>query len=640
MNSRVSLTLGHDLVMAALSFYIALYLRLGPGLFDLSQQIVGLGLIAFIACAAVVFVVFGLPRMVWRYCAMDDMMRIGQAVIVTLLLFVAVQFVITRLDDFPRSFLIIDLFVLTALLALPRLAFRAIKDGRLSHLWERGGGNRVLVLLIGAGNGSALFLRELAQGSDAPYRVVGIIDDQGEHTGQRIQGVDVLGDWDQVETVLDRLAARGTPPQRLVMTRAEPNPDKLRQLVDLAQARGIELSRMPRLPALQKAEGGAAPTLRPVEIGDLLGRPENVLDRAAVSTLISGKRILVTGAGGSIGGELVRQIARLGPAHLSLFDVSEYALYEIDLEVGEAFPDLPRTAIIGDIRDRTRVMTAVADSGADLIFHAAALKHVPLMEANVDEAVLTNVIGTRNLADAARAAGVAGMVLISTDKAVNPTNVMGATKRLAEAYCQASATDTAGTGPRFTIVRFGNVLGSTGSVIPLFQRQLARGGPLTVTDPAMTRYFMTVGEAVELVLQAAVLDDSRIDSGAICVLDMGQPVRILDLAEQMIRLSGARPGRDVKIVFTGLRAGEKLHEELFHAGEQVHRTRLSAIHLATPRAADLAMLGRQCDGLGAAAEARETTRTLALLGQAVPEFAPQRADAATAATDNLAERAT
>ncbi|MEC8083671.1 MAG: polysaccharide biosynthesis protein, partial [Pseudomonadota bacterium] len=428
-------------------------------------------------------------------------------------------------------------------------------------------------------------------------------------------------------------------PQRLVMTRAEPNPDKLRQLVDLAQARRIELSRMPRLPALQKAEGGAAPTLRPVEIGDLLGRPENVLDRAAVSTLISGKRILVTGAGGSIGRDLVRQITRLGPAHLSLFDVSEYALYEIDLEVGEAFPDLPRTAIIGDIRDRTRVMTAVADSGADLIFHAAALKHVPLMEANVDEAVLTNVIGTRNLADAARAAGVAGMVLISTDKAVNPTNVMGATKRLAEAYCQASATDTAGTGPRFTIVRFGNVLGSTGSVIPLFQRQLARGGPLTVTDPAMTRYFMTVGEAVELVLQAAVLDDSRIDSGAICVLDMGQPVRILDLAEQMIRLSGARPGRDVKIVFTGLRAGEKLHEELFHAGEQVHRTRLSAIHLATPRAADLAMLGRQCDGLGAAAEARETARTLALLGQAVPEFAPQSADAATAATDNLAERA-
>ena len=210
---------------------------------------------------------------------------------------------------------------------------------------------------------------------------------------------------------------------------------------------------------------------------------------------------------------------------MSLFDVSEYALYEIDLEVGEAFPDLPRTAIIGDIRDRTRVMTAVADSGADLIFHAAALKHVPLMEANVDEAVLTNVIGTRNLADAARAAGVAGMVLISTDKAVNPTNVMGATKRLAEAYCQASATDTAGTGPRFTIVRFGNVLGSTGSVIPLFQRQLARGGPLTVTDPAMTRYFMTVGEAVELVLQAAVLDDSRIDSGAICVLDMGRPVK-------------------------------------------------------------------------------------------------------------------
>jgi O-antigen biosynthesis protein WbqV len=312
----------------------------------------------------------------------------------------------------------------------------------------------------------------------------------------------------------------------------------------------------------------------------------------------------------------------LQPAHISLFDVSEFALYQIDLELAEKFPDLPRAAVIGDVRDRTRIFSAVNEAAADMIFHAAALKHVPLMEANPDEAVLTNVIGTRNVADAAHASNVRGMVLISTDKAVNPTNVMGATKRLAEAYCQASARATGPDGPRFTTVRFGNVLGSTGSVIPLFQRQLDRGGPLTVTDPKMTRYFMTVGEAVELVLQAAALKDARLDTGgAICVLDMGQPVKIIDLAEQMIRLSGAHPGKDIDIVFTGLRPGEKLHEELFHTAEDALSTNIPAIHLAAPRSTDLAILRGQLDGLSAAAQQRHTAQTLGLLGRAVPEYA-------------------
>ena len=623
LKGRALLTLSHDLVMAGLSFYLALYLRLGDALFTLPDAVVGTGLLLFVGCAAVVFSSLGLQRSVWRYVAINDLWRILQATVGTLLLFVAVQFVITRLDDFPRSFLIIELFVLTALLSGPRFLYRGIKDGHLANIFERNARDRTLVLLIGAGNGSDLFLRELAQGVAAPYRVVGIIDDRGGRAGRRIREADVLGSWDEIEAVLDDLAAKGLAPQRMVLTRSELDAERVSALLHLANARGIELSRLPRLSALQGANGyERAQPLRPVDVGDLLGRPVNVLDRAPVVALIAGKRVFVTGAGGTIGSELVRQIAHLGPAHITLFDVSEFALYQIDLELAEQFPALPRTALIGDVRDRARVFSAIADASAEMIFHAAALKHVPLMEGNPDDAVLTNVIGTRNVADAAQAADAAGMVLISTDKAVNPTNVMGATKRLAEAYCQASARTIGQQGPRFTTVRFGNVLGSTGSVIPLFQRQLDRGGPLTVTDPEMTRYFMTVGEAVELVLQAAALEDDRLTSGgAICVLDMGQPVKINDLAEQMIRLSGARPGKDIEIIFTGLRPGEKLHEELFHTAEDALNTSISAIHLAAPRSTDLAVLNRQLDELTAAANRRETPQTLRLLGQAVPEYA-------------------
>lgn len=623
LKGRALLTLAHDLMMAGVSFYLALYLRLGEDLVNLPNAVIGAGLVVFIGCAAIAFTSVGLQRSIWRYVAIGDLWRIVQATVATLLLFVAVQFVITRLDDFPRSFLVIELFILTALLSGPRFFYRWFKDGHLANLLERNARDRTLVLLIGAGNGSDLFLRELAQGVAAPYRVVGIIDDQGGRAGRRIQGSEVLGGWDDIGAVLDDLSRKDLAPQRMVLTRSELEPERVSDLLAVAEARGIELSRLPRLSALQQAEGDErAQPLRPVEVSDLLGRPINVLDRSPVIDLIAGKRVLVTGAGGTIGSELVRQIAHLQPAYISLFDVSEFALYQIDLELAEKFPDLPRAAVIGDVRDRTRIFSAVNDAAADMIFHAAALKHVPLMEANPDEAVLTNVIGTRNVADAAQASNVRGMVLISTDKAVNPTNVMGATKRLAEAYCQASARATGPDGPRFTTVRFGNVLGSTGSVIPLFQRQLDRGGPLTVTDPKMTRYFMTVGEAVELVLQAAALKDERLDTGgAICVLDMGQPVKIIDLAEQMIRLSGAHPGKDIDIVFTGLRPGEKLHEELFHTAEDALNTNIPAIQLAVPRSTDLDILCSQLDGLSAAAQQRHTSQTLGLLGHAVPEYA-------------------
>jgi FlaA1/EpsC-like NDP-sugar epimerase len=323
---------------------------------------------------------------------------------------------------------------------------------------------------------------------------------------------------------------------------------------------------------------------------------------------------------------LSRQIAALSPARLVLLDNSEFALYAIDMELHERFPRLPRVPLLRDVRDRPQIEAVLAAERPEIVCHAAALKHLPMVEANPVEGVLTNIAGTRNVAEAARAFGVSTVVMISTDKAVNPTSVMGATKRVAENLCQAldlsEARYTAG-GTRYVTVRFGNVLGSTGSVVPLFARQLALGGPLTVTHPEVTRFFMTVREAVELVLQAAALPsgpETPEERGKICVLDMGEPIRIVELAEQMIRLAGLRPGRDIKIEFVGLRPGEKLHEELFHPAEPLMPTRSPAIRLAAPRTADYAMLARSIDELEEAARAWREERMLQLLARLVPEY--------------------
>jgi len=558
---------------------------------------------------------------VWRYTSIGDLVRIVRAVVFILAGFLVVQFALTRLDDFPRSFLVIEAFVLTVLLAAPRFAYRLLKDGTLSALLERDAQSRIPVLLVGAGDGADLFIREMARGGEATYRVVGIVDDRDARTGRQIRGVRVMGGLDDLAAVVERLTGNGLRPQRLVLTRSRMDGATVRRLFEQGDALGIPVSRMPRVGALEAADGGAV-TLRPINVEDVLGRPQATLDRDAMRALIAGRRVLVTGAGGTIGSELVRQVAGFGPAALTLVDSSEYALYLIDREMGEGFPELERRAMIGDVRDRARVAEVMRLAAPEIVFHAAALKHVPLMEANVDDAVLTNAVGSRIVADAARDAGVRAVVLISTDKAVNPTNVMGATKRLAEAYAQ--ALDLAdGSSTRFVTTRFGNVLGSTGSVVPLFQRQLEKGGPLTVTHPEMTRYFMTVREAVELVLQAAALEVATEGGrGGITVLDMGEPVKIVDLARQMIRLAGLVPDEDVRIEFTGLRPGEKLYEELFHDAEALEPTPVPALRRARPRTTDIALMARGLDELEAAARDRDTAATLRILSKLVPEYAP------------------
>jgi len=544
------------------------------------------------------------------------------------LVFLTVVFVFTRLETLPRSTLLINWLVLIALLGGPRLGYRLFKDRGLDHIMERAGGlHAVPVLLVSARDGADTFIRETIRERNALYRVVGVLSDTRSRVGREIYGVPVLGTVDELEAVVARLDRRGARPQKLIVTPQGLDGAALRGLLERADALAIPLARLPR--ATELRQGLADPDrIEPIAIEDLLGRPQAVLDREAMARLVRGRRILVTGAGGTIGSELTRQVAALAPARLVLFDSSEFLLYSIDIELRERFPSLAVCPLLGDVRDRLRVDEVLAAEHPDVVFHAAALKHVPMVEVNPVEGVLTNVIGSRNVAEAARAHGARLVVQISTDKAVNPTSVMGATKRLAEAFCQALDLDEAARarrgvpGTRFVTVRFGNVLGSTGSVVPLFTRQLSAGGPLTVTDREVTRFFMTVREAVELVLEASAIEarNGSETRGKIFVLDMGDPVRIVDLAHQMIRLAGLVPDQDVKIEFIGLRLGEKLHEELFHDSEAAMPTVNPSLRLAAPRTADYAVLARSIDELDEQARSVNEIRVLDLLQRLVPEY--------------------
>jgi O-antigen biosynthesis protein WbqV len=376
------------------------------------------------------------------------------------------------------------------------------------------------------------------------------------------------------------------------------------------------------LPALTELRDDVTGSMRdrPVVIEDLLGRPETKLNRQDIRDLVRGKRVLVTGAGGTIGGELTRQIAMLEPTHLVLIEASEFNLYRIEMEIHEKFPSLSLSALIADVRDTVRCEQIFRHEKPELVFHAAAIKHVPIAEENAREAILTNVHGSRVIADCAIKAKTAAMVMISTDKAVRPSSVMGASKRLAEMYQQAC--DLSSSGTRFITVRFGNVLGSTGSVVPRFQEQIAKGGPLTVTHPEVTRYFMTVREAVELVLQASSLGARPGDQrGKVLVLDMGEPIKIADLARQMIRLAGLKPDEDIKIIYTGLRPGEKMHEELFAAEEQLMPSSADGVKLARSLTLELAPLSKALSELTTQLQAgSDNQAAIDLLVKLVPEF--------------------
>ena len=619
--TRILLVACHDVFMAALSFELAVWLRYWA--YGLPQPFffVAEGTALFALVAALVFWWVGLYRGIWYYASSADLIAILKGASLAILIFVPLLFLFTRLESVPRTTFIAQWPILVLLLAGPRFFYQMLKGRSLATLLERAGnGARVPVLLVGAGDAADTFIREMARSATAPYRVVGIVDDKPARIGREMRGVRVEGGLGDLPAVIERLEARGERPQRLVIAAERIEGKAVRRLLDLAEPLGLALARLPRLTEFRREGDAPDQPTRPIDVEDLLQRPQRNLDREAMRRLVAGKRVLVTGAGGTIGGELARQIADLGPAHLALLDNGEFALYAIDLEIAERRPALARSATLADVGLAPRVEAAFRALKPELVFHAAALKHVPIVESHPLEGIRTNILGTRNVADACVAHGVEAMVLISTDKAVNPSSTMGATKRVAEMYCQALSLADGQT--RFVTVRFGNVLGSTGSVVPLFQRQIARGGPITVTHPEMTRYFMTVREAVELVLMASA---GAAEAGGIFVLDMGEPVRIVDLARQMARLAGLRPDKDIAIAFTGLRQGEKLAETLFHEAEPPRATAIEGITIAHPRAVDFDDMAAALDRIGAALVTGRDNEALAVVRRLVPEYStPER----------------
>ena len=571
----------HDAVMAGAALLIALLARYGIEDLPPREMIVSWTL-SFMAIAVIVFRLFGLGRGMWRFASITDLRAIVLAASATIVVFMIALFLFNRLEGFPRTSPVIAWFVMIVLVGAPRLAYRALKDGGLTHIRPRDlAPNGVEnVVIIGSASEADRVIRTYGLEGEQRYRVHGIIDYKSDKRGRLVRGIPIIGGVSEMADILARLSRGGVTIDAAILASPQTERSTIQNLATLAAQIGLPLRRVAPKPLTDDEPDLAALTLE-----DLLGRPPVKLNLDNIHNLIAGRVVVVTGAGGSIGSELVRQIARNQPAKLVLIDSSEFALYRIDQALEDMLPSLPRRAVIADVRDRDGLGRVFAEEKPALVFHAAALKHVPLVEGNPGEGVLTNVIGTRNVADAAVEADVEAVIVISTDKAIRPTSVMGATKRAAEAYCQ--ALDVSGVRTRFVTVRFGNVLGSTGSVVPLFRKQIEGGGPVTVTSPEMRRYFMTVSEAVELVLQAAAGGIDRPDQrGRISVLDMGEPVRIVDLARTMIALSGKRPDIDIPIVFTGLRPGEKLFEELFEQDEATLPSGADGVFVATARFLD------------------------------------------------------
>jgi FlaA1/EpsC-like NDP-sugar epimerase len=527
-----------------------------------------------VAFKLVVLRVLRTHKQSWRYTSLWDVVTIVEAMFASMLVLAGVRYiaevVVQGSPMVPVGVILIDFVLsvigLAGLRAFRRLTFEEAVTRRRRQ--DAGQGHRRNVVLIGAGRAGSLVAREILSRPDLGMHIVGFVDDDPRKQRQVIQGVEVLGKRDDLLRLADDLAV-----DEAVITISDARGEIVRDLADRCHAVGIEPRIMPAVHDLVDGRVSLS-HLRPVKIEDLLRREPARLDNSSIEQFVHGRTVLVTGAGGSIGGELCRQLVRFAPARLVLVEQAEGALWAIHRELEASAGACTLVPTVADVCDQQRIDAVVRHERPAAVFHAAAHKHVPMMEANPGEAVKNNVFGTKVVADACARFGVERFVFISTDKAVNPSSVMGATKRVAERYVQHLAGSSGGV---FVSVRFGNVLGSAGSVVPIFERQIAEGGPLTVTHPQMTRYFMTIPEASQLVIQAAALGTG----GEVFVLDMGEPVRIVDLARDVIRLSGLEPGVDIDIVFTGIRPGEKLFEELALDSEHTDRTSHPSIAIST-----------------------------------------------------------
>lgn len=598
---RPVLVFVHDLLMVPVAWLASYWLRFNLNEIPPEYLSRALGTIpALMVVQALAFYWSGMYRGVWRFASLPDLIRILKAVAVGAAISFGLFFLLFWLDKIPRSMVLLYPLLLSIFLSGPRFLYRWSKDRRLTLTT----GKRVLI--VGAGRAGEILVRDLLRKQGHEYSPVAFVDDKPRRHGQDLHGVPVVGYCEEIPGLVERLDI-----EIIMLAVPSARATQLRHLVELCEKSGVPFQTVPALDALMSGQVSIN-ELREVSIEDILGRDPVSLDWDAIREGLSGKTILVTGGGGSIGSELCRQIAALQPAQLILLENSEYNLYALDMELGQRFPAVQLTNCLGDVRDAAKVEQLFSELRPDVVFHAAAYKHVPMLEHQLREAVYNNVQGTRNVALAADRHGCSEFVLISTDKAVNPANVMGATKRVAEIFCQNLDGQSQ---TRFITVRFGNVLDSAGSVVPLFREQIRAGGPVTVTHADMERYFMTIPEAALLILQSAVLGNG----GEIFVLDMGEPVKIQYLAEQMIRLSGKEPGVDIVIVCTGLRPGEKLYEELFHEQEKLEHTQHKKILLARHREVDWDELTKVLDEVEAACAAVDTPRLLELVTGLVPE---------------------
>jgi FlaA1/EpsC-like NDP-sugar epimerase len=545
----------------------------------------------------------GLYRGLWRFASVPDLLNIFKASVLGLLAVVAGLFFYSRLDLVSRAALLLYPFVLTMLLGAPRLIFRAWKDQRLLRSDE----TAERVLILGAGQAGEAVVRDLRR--IGRYQPVGFVDDAAALRGTRLQGLPILGRLSDLGRI-----ARETGVQLLVIAMPSLDAIAMRRVVGICEESGVPFRTVPRLSDV--LDGRSLPgQLKEVAIEDLLGRQPLNPDWKAIRNWLGARSVLVTGAGGSIGSELCRQCARHGAKRIALLEIDELALLTVEADLRRDFPGIECLPVLGDAGDPAVIAHALAIAEPEAVFHAAAYKQVPLLQRQLREAVRNNVLTTDVVARASRDAGVGTFVLISTDKAVDPVNVLGATKRLAEMLCQALV-DPRST--RFVTVRFGNVLDSAGSVVPLFRDQIRRGGPVTVTDPDVTRYFMTIPEACQLILQASAIGAQQ----AVYTLDMGEPVSIRMLAEQMIRLAGKQPGKDIAIEYTGLRPGEKLHETLFHVDERYSATIHPKILQALPRSVSVERVEPALQALREATASYDLERLAVSLRAAVPEFNP------------------
>jgi FlaA1/EpsC-like NDP-sugar epimerase len=565
-----------------------------------------------------IFFNFKLYKGMWRYTSINDLLNLIKATFVSSTIIILVILYVRRFEGYPRSVFIIDAFLTLFFIGGIRLFIRLVHQtptsdltsmGRFSFFQNTREGLKRL-FIIGAGDAGEKILRELRDNPRLKYQVVGFVDDDRRKHGMHIHGVPVLGDINQILQL-----AKEYEVDELLIAIASSTRKEMRQIVDLCKETGLKYKIIPGMGEL--IDGRLTiKSIRDVAYEDLMGRETVQLETEKIGEYLKDKTILVTGAGGSIGAELCRQIAHFSPSHLILLDRTENNLYQIEVEMRWEFPYLQCSPILGNVMNRETLKRIFSRYRPDVVFHAAAYKHVPIMELNPWETIFTNIKGTHSLLEVVKEFEVDRFVLVSTDKAVRPSNVMGASKRVAELLTQCYNNSFNPT--RFMSVRFGNVIGSSGSVIPLFKGQIEKGGPVTVTHPEVTRYFMTIPEAAQLILQAGALGEG----GEIFILDMGSPVKILDLARDLIRLSGFEPDEDIEIKFIGLRPGEKLYEELITEGEGISPTSHEKISVLRKPPCDLNWLKTKIDELTVLAERQDGAAIKRKFKEILPEYEP------------------